>query len=621
MVSRCGIRAGGPGLRAAGDGVGDGALAGRAPVPPEQLGQPVVGELRGCVEQRAEEAAEVVVEAVLAQAAGEQRVVVRPHRAGVVAERVVARVAGGKRAHPPAREQRIAHQRVAHRAGAFGRDRSGPEQMAGVRREPRAGTLGAVETDGVGADLGQPEALQRQLDPVGPVAQPLRFRRVAVELEQLRHAAQRADRVALDLHERHGRLERSARAVRHPVPGVLPALVGEAVLRAAAVLDQPVAVEVAVPVDPVERSVDLGTQLAEQVEAAGPVGVVAQQRQPQRRGVGGAVVAREGCLAERGRLAHAQLVEHLAGLLVAGVVVLAPEQAAQQPERVRGSVGLEGQHLHGADQAVAAEQRRVPGHSGGVVGVATERRAQQPEVLQRAREHAVEQLVAGGDLRPLGDAPQGDDAGARCVPLGRAEAERQLVRGARGKVDLEARGRGRVGPEVDPLGLLAELDRGLAHNAVPPARPERQAGAVGLDPRRRPTAARHEAADREHGLEVGGQPQVQLQPDLLAAMVAHDQPLRQGAGGGDYALPAHGERPLVIGQLVQRHRAERVRGLEEHRGLAVDQQLVDGQEAAVAVPEAERVRPVRGHVAVARDHQKDVVLLDDERLGQIQVHA
>ena len=195
------------------------------------------------------------------------------------------------------------------------------------------------------------------------------------------------------------------------------------------------------------------------------------------------------------------------------------------------------------------------------------------------------------------------------------------MRGARGQADLEASGRGRVRPQLDPRRLLAELDDRLAHHAVAPTRRERQAGAAGLRLSRRSLAAGHQAADGEHGHEVGGQPQVQRQPHLPAAVVGHDQPLRQEAGRADDALPAHGERSLSVGQLVERRRPERVGSLEQLQGLAVDQQLVAGQEPAVAIPEAERVRLVRPQAAVARGDQEDVVALDDQRVGQIQLHA
>ena len=63
---------------------------------------------------------EVLVEAVLAQPEGDHRRVVRPDRAEVVADGVVARLALGQRPDPPAGEHRVRHQRVADRAARSG---------------------------------------------------------------------------------------------------------------------------------------------------------------------------------------------------------------------------------------------------------------------------------------------------------------------------------------------------------------------------------------------------------------------------------------------------------------------------------------------------------------------
>jgi hypothetical protein len=163
--------------------------------------------------------------------------------------------------------------------------------------------------------------------------------------------------------------------------------------RAAPVLDQAVAVEVAVAVDPLERGDRRLAQLPEQVEVAGPVRVLAEQPEEQRGCVDAPVVAREGRLAEPGGLAHAQLVEDLARLLVALVVVLGADPSGEHPERALGDAGQERQRLEGRDEAVAAEQRGEPRHAGRVVRLAVELGVEQLEVVERALEDAVEELV------------------------------------------------------------------------------------------------------------------------------------------------------------------------------------------------------------------------------------
>ncbi len=98
-------RAGRPGLRAAGRRVGDGEAAERPRVARERLRQPVRRERRR-VEHRQRDPVRLVAEAVAGQAVGDDRVVVRPDRAAVVADRVEPLVVGRQRPDAPAREQR-----------------------------------------------------------------------------------------------------------------------------------------------------------------------------------------------------------------------------------------------------------------------------------------------------------------------------------------------------------------------------------------------------------------------------------------------------------------------------------------------------------------------------------
>ena len=82
-----------PRLRLAGDGIGHRLVELRAREAGEQLRQPVVVEPRRRLEQPLEDRREVLVEPVAAQPEGDQRAVVRPDRAGVVADRVVGGMA------------------------------------------------------------------------------------------------------------------------------------------------------------------------------------------------------------------------------------------------------------------------------------------------------------------------------------------------------------------------------------------------------------------------------------------------------------------------------------------------------------------------------------------------
>ena len=87
--------------------VGHGLVELRAREAREQLRQAVVVEARGRIEQPLEDQREVLVEAVAAQPEGDQRAVVRPDRAGVVAHGVVGRMARRQRSHAPAGEHLV----------------------------------------------------------------------------------------------------------------------------------------------------------------------------------------------------------------------------------------------------------------------------------------------------------------------------------------------------------------------------------------------------------------------------------------------------------------------------------------------------------------------------------
>ena len=102
--------------------------------------------------------------------------------------------------------------------------------------------------------------------------------------------------------------------VEDGVVGVLPALVHQAVGRLPLVLDEAVAVAVAVAVDPAQGGLDVGPERLDERPVAGALVVGAGQQDEQRRGIDAAVVAAEGHLLQRRHLAVAGLVQDLARL-------------------------------------------------------------------------------------------------------------------------------------------------------------------------------------------------------------------------------------------------------------------------------------------------------------------
>jgi hypothetical protein len=98
----------------------------------EHLGEPVAEERRR-LDERNGDPVRLLAKAVPLQPKRDQRVVVRPDGAVVVPDRVVPTLAGGHRAHTPAREQHVRQQTLRDGGGALVGDDPAPEQMADVR--------------------------------------------------------------------------------------------------------------------------------------------------------------------------------------------------------------------------------------------------------------------------------------------------------------------------------------------------------------------------------------------------------------------------------------------------------------------------------------------------------
>ena len=148
------------------------------------------------------------------------------------------------------------HQAVDDGVDRSRRDDPAPEQVADVRAERVDLLLVAVEREDVEAAAlsFQNASSKRVAQLVGLSVEPLGELSVAPDLPgELRQPPLRVVDVALGLDRRDRRVRERPVGVALRVPGVLPGLVGEAGLAAPLVLDEAVAVAVAVLVDPGER--------------------------------------------------------------------------------------------------------------------------------------------------------------------------------------------------------------------------------------------------------------------------------------------------------------------------------------------------------------------------------
>src|SRR5439155_24108991 len=129
--------AGGPGLRDARDEVigGPRREAEIAREAAEELRQLRVREPPAGLHERAHDLGRLLAEPVAGEAVRDERVVVRPDRAVVVAHRVVRRIPARERADAPAGVHVRRHEAMHHARGTLPRGDPAPERVSGVARD------------------------------------------------------------------------------------------------------------------------------------------------------------------------------------------------------------------------------------------------------------------------------------------------------------------------------------------------------------------------------------------------------------------------------------------------------------------------------------------------------
>src|SRR5690606_25368253 len=181
------------------------------------------------------------------------------------------------------------------RVARAGRSReSREEQMPGIGRADLARALLAVERNGVRAEVVGPEAIVEALaQRLGLGDQLAGERGLAERLRELRGTPLRVVDVALHLAERDRALGKRAVRVRDTVERVLPALVRESPRRLSPILDESVAVRVAVLVDPCKRALDVRPNSPQTLDVAGLIEIAGREHHEKRRRVDRAVIEAE----------------------------------------------------------------------------------------------------------------------------------------------------------------------------------------------------------------------------------------------------------------------------------------------------------------------------------------
>ena len=173
------------------------------------------------------------------------------------------------------------------------------------------------------------------------------------------------------------------------------------------VLHEAVAVAVAVAVAPRQGRLDLGPDRLDRREVAGALVISAGQHDEERRRVDRPVIFAERHLAEVGHLPMPRLVQDLARLRVGGGIDRLRLRRREIAQHAPCDRGIDPQHHHGRDDAVAPEHGREPWDAG--VGVQPVLRAgrQHVDVRGRSAGDLVEQHVGALDRRDAArDRPQ-----------------------------------------------------------------------------------------------------------------------------------------------------------------------------------------------------------------------
>ena len=147
------------------------------------------------------------------------------------------------------------------------------------------------------------------------------------------------------------------------VPGIFPALVHQTLGRAALVFDKPIAVEIAMRVNPFQRAVGMGKHVLYQLLIGGPVESLTEQDEPQRCGICRAIIRAKRHLSRPRHLAFAIFMQNLARLFIAPIVLFLSLMEGQHAQRLGGKLGIQQQRLVRSDDGIAAEHGGKPGNA------------------------------------------------------------------------------------------------------------------------------------------------------------------------------------------------------------------------------------------------------------------
>ena len=548
----------------------------------------------------------------------------------MIRHRVVARGGRVERAHAPAGERRRREQRLGHARGARRCGDAGPQQVAGVRRSHPARPLRAVEREHVGAEFLAPErALEVAAQAIGARRRGCAPRRRARAPRASSAAARRAAYTyPCTSHSAIGPSASAPSAWKTESCESFQPCCDEAAAGAPRVLDEAVAVDVAVVVDPVERALDVRPQRLDRVAVAGALPVLgapaSRTAASRRRCRSSGRTAPRRAPPSRRRATSCRILPGSASRSASRVVACVAARNRSTPRASSGS-------RHSTSSAVMMPSRPngvlnhgTPAYGYGPCGGVGDHHLQ---VGGRAIEPRVEPLVARRQLRDVAMtlfAPR--------PPRGRvrrrdraAEADRRRRTRRVSSIVVASSGSSRslnsARDAGQPLRRRRQLDARRAHAIVEPL--VRQRDRAVLDHRAPQLAAMRalHAADLEHVDEVRAEHHRELELDRPARVVVHAKPRvprgpPQKARRGDvYRIarePTAGELGDVgVREIDDQHAVVAHGRAEQQRPPAIERELERRQEPRAIVVDAELADPRLPDRSGRVEHAETFAVLDD----------
>src|SRR5438445_10959966 len=120
--------------------------------------------------------------------------------------------------------------------------------------------------------------------------------------------------IGLYLTQSNGRLGETSIRMKNRIAGIFPSLLRKAVSRLSRILDEPVPVCVAITINPIKHSQDLGPNVSYKLEIHCSKKIASRREDKKRRGINAAIVSSERNFSESGHFTAPDFMDDLSGL-------------------------------------------------------------------------------------------------------------------------------------------------------------------------------------------------------------------------------------------------------------------------------------------------------------------